>query len=226
MTRSSLPKIEIRFVFVRVYVCMCVCVYVWMYVSVYLYMCADICSSNCVRVCIHGHIRILDSAKCSTHRALHFWIWRRPWICFLTFYNCRQRRDLVWLVLYVGWKKKVQGKFNSHKIKNNSPKYHKILSSPSSSFFTIVYALSLWCVYGMSIPICTCGWCAYEGFWIAQNGQLTGLYIFQYDDVPGNLFEHFATVVKFPLNYHKILSSSSSTLFTMTASLERFKVGF
>ena len=32
-------------------------------------------------------------------------------------------------------------------------------------------------------------------FWIAQNVQLTEVYIFQYDDVPGKLLEHFATVV-------------------------------
>ena len=97
--------------------------------------------------------------------------------------------------------------------------------------------------------VCVCGY-VHMKVWVAHNVQLTEIYIFQYDDVPRNFVEHFATVInvgvwcglccmlvekKFaqgkcdPIKsrtihpkYTKILNSPSSTFFTMTASLESF----
>ena len=103
------------------------------------------------------------------------------------------------------------------------------------------------CLYVYVYVECSC---EYEGFGQRKNVQLTELYIFQSEVVHGNVFEHFATVVNVrvwcglccmlvekenaqgkinpiksrtnPPKYRKILSSSSSTFFTMTASLEGF----
>ena len=92
-------------------------------------------------VCVYVYIKVLYRAKCSAHRPLHFSISRCPWKVFLTFCNCRQRRGLVWLMLYVGWKKNAQGKFNTIKSRTIHPTYHKTISSPSSTFFTVTTSL-------------------------------------------------------------------------------------
>ena len=56
-----------------------------------------------------------------------------------------------------------------------------------------VYAMSMACMHAYDASMAYVG--CIRRFWIAQNVQLTELYIFQYDDVPGKLLEHFATVV-------------------------------
>ena len=48
------------------------------------------------------------------------------------------------------------------------------------------------CLYVYVYVECSC---EYEGFGQRKNVQLTELYIFQSEVVPGKFFEHFATVV-------------------------------
>ena len=91
-----------------------------------------------VYVDVHVHMKVFESANCSAHLALHRSISR----CSLNVF-----RNVNNFVNVVGWDgmvivvlvEKKKHKVNLTPIKLE--KYHKLLSSPSSTFFTVTASL-------------------------------------------------------------------------------------